>query len=117
MRHLLPFLGGFLAGIIASVAFPGSVSSNQMLYGLLAGGGVFLFLGVMVWVIPMIPPLTPEQIEYQRWADSWTPPRPSYQNTYQEDPYVVHQRHLQDQARMGWLMGDRDYPPTDWYGR
>lgn len=113
MRHLLPFIGGGIGAAIGAAAFPGSVPSNQMLYALLGGGGAFLFLGFSVWVLPLLPPPTPEQLQRSAWADSWTPPAP----VYQEDLYVQHQRHLQEQARMGWLMGDPNYPPTDWFGR
>lgn len=120
MRHLLPLIGAFIGGLIGVTAFPGSAPDNQTLFALLGAGVPFLFLGLIVWVLPMFPPPPPptlEQLQYQAWVDSWTPPAPQVQVIYQRDLYAEHQRHLQDQARMGWLMGDRDYPPTDYYGR
>lgn len=112
MKHLIPFIGGVLGAVVGVVGFPNSAPDNRILFPLLSGGGVFLLLGVIVWVLPAIPPPTEGELQYSAWVASWTPPQP----VYREDPYVQHQRHLQDQARMGWLMGDRDYPPTDWFG-
>lgn len=116
MRHLFPFLGALAGGFIGTFAFPGSAPGNQVLFALLGAGGIFLVAGFCAWVLPALPRPTPEEIQYRGWVASWTPPPPPHQ-VYQEDPYVQHQRHLQDQARMGWLMGDKNYPPTDWFGR
>lgn len=79
---------------------------------------VALILFVMLAVPPgSVPEVSPEELEYQRYIDSWTPPPPP--ETYyvsQRDHHREHQEHLADQARMFYLFG-RDTPPTDWYPR
>jgi hypothetical protein len=122
MRHLLPFIGGFLGGAVGAFGFSGSAPDNQTLFGLVGGGGAFLFLGVVCWVLPAMPvqpPMTLEERQYRDWVASWTPPvqQQGYYPTSQAELDRRHQEHLRDQARMGWLMGDEHYPPTDWFGR
>jgi hypothetical protein len=114
MKHFLPFFGGLIGWAIGTSAFPGSAPDNQLLFGLLAGGFLFLILGAWIWVLPTIPPPTREELEYRAWEASWTPPPPPVYYP-QRDLHAEHQQHLQDQARYLWLGGDRNIPPGDWY--
>lgn len=114
-KHFVPFLAAVCGWGIMRPLFPGSAPDNRVLFGSLVASLAFLIAGFVIWVAPHLPapkPLTPEQIEYRRWVASWTPPPAS---VYRPDPYVEHQRHLQEQARYYWLAGDRDIPPGDWY--
>ncbi len=74
---------------------------------------VFLILFALLALPRTMVAVSPEELEYERYIDSWTPPPPTviYVNAQQRDP---HQEHLAEQARMFYLFG-RSTPPTDWY--
>lgn len=71
---------------------------------------------VLIFIAAALPPrpmveVSPEEREYERWVDSWTPPA---QVVYVNQQDSSHQEHLAEQARMFYLYG-RKTPPTDWF--
>lgn len=114
MKHFVPPLAAVVGWVFAVVAFPNSASDCRLIYqGLSALAGLGI-TGLIVWVLPMIPPPTPEQIEYQRWVASWTPPvqRVVYHAPSVDAAWAEGQR---ERARLMWLDGT-PVPPTDFYG-
>jgi hypothetical protein len=75
---------------------------------------VFLILFALIALPRTMVAVSPEELEYERYIDSWTPPPP--QVIYVNNQRDSHQEHLAEQARMFYLFG-RDTPPTDWYPR
>ncbi len=87
---------------------------------LLVIGSLAVPAALLVVLLVHLPPPTEEEkerirqdLEYQRWVESWTPPP---QVVYVQQTENTHQEHLAEQARMFYLNG-RSTPPTDWYPR
>lgn len=74
----------------------------------------FLILFFLLALPRTMVAVSPEELEWERYVESWTPPPPQviYVNNQQDS----HQEHLAEQARMFYLFG-RATPPTDWYPR
>jgi len=113
MKHFVPPVAGLMGWAIAQLAFANSAPDCVLLYSVLAALGAFISTGLVVWVLPRIPPLTSEQIAYLQWEASWTPPRPTvYHGPFVDPVWAENQREM---ARLLWLDGSPT-PPTDWYG-
>jgi hypothetical protein len=116
MKHFIPFAGVPIGWLFGHGLFTGSTPGNRVIFGLLAGGFLFFIIGMWVWT----PHHSPRDMTFSFFQDDqppWNPQQWQYnQQVQQQWLNQQHQQHLREQARMGWLEGNRDYPPSDWYG-